>query len=58
MSEHPAPDTLELFALRRLPADQLMEILRHLDACESCRERLREENATIDTIRTALRLKG
>jgi hypothetical protein len=58
MSEHPAPETLEAFALRRLAAETTMEILRHLDECESCRAILRFENEFIDTIRAALRRKG
>lgn len=57
MSEHPASELLEAFALRRLSADSTMKILRHLDECESCRAILKIENEFIDTIRTALRRK-
>jgi hypothetical protein len=54
MSEHPAEELLEQFALRRLPAESLMEILRHLDRCADCRRRLQTEQVFIDTIRAVL----
>jgi hypothetical protein len=53
--EHPAEELLEQFALRRLPAEIMMEVLSHLDACASCRATLREENEFIAAIRAALR---
>lgn len=55
MEEHPAEELLEAFALRRLPADQMLQILRHFEACESCRASLGFEYEFIDTIRAALR---
>jgi len=55
MSEHPAADLLELFALRRLTASQTWEILLHLDDCANCRAALRIENDFIAAIRAALR---
>lgn len=55
MSEHPAADLLELFALRRLTASQTWEILRHLDDCVNCRAALRVENDFIAALRAALR---
>lgn len=51
-------ETLELFALRRLSAEHMMEVLRHLDACAECRAILQFENEFIDAIRAALRRKG
>lgn len=53
--EHPAVDLLEQFALRRLKADEMWKLLRHLDSCALCREALRAEYEYIETIREALR---
>ena len=55
MSEHPAEELLEQFALRRLSADSVMKIYRHIDVCAHCRERLQAEQAFVDTIRAVLR---
>lgn len=53
--EHPAVDLLEQFALRRLKAEEMWKVLRHLDGCAPCREALRAEYEYIETIRAALR---
>ena len=53
--EHPARDLLEQFALRRLKADEMWKVLRHLDRCAPCRAALRSEYEYIDVIRQALR---
>ena len=58
MREHPAVETLELFVLRRLTAEHMMLILRHLDACAECRAILQFEYEFIDAIRAALRRNG
>ena len=57
-SEHPAEELLELFALRRLPADKMMELFRHLDDCETCRAALKAEYEFIEAIRAALSRQG
>jgi len=48
-------DLLEQFALRRLKAEEMWKVLRHLDGCAPCREALRSEYKYIETIRAALR---
>jgi hypothetical protein len=53
--EHPAVELLEQFALRRLKAEEMWKVLRHLDSCATCREALRSEYEYIDVIRAALR---
>jgi hypothetical protein len=53
-TEHPVEELLEQFALRRLSADKMMELLRHLEDCESCRAALQAEYEFIETIRAAL----
>ena len=55
VEEHPAEDRLELFALRRLNAKEMWALLRHLDACPSCRSAVEAENEFIQAIRAALR---
>jgi hypothetical protein len=54
-AEHPAEELLERFALRRLSAEEMMDLLRHLDACASCRVTLASEYEFIEAIREALR---
>lgn len=54
-NEHPVEDLLEQFALRRLPAERRMELLRHLDKCAACRAALDDEYEFIAALRVALR---
>lgn len=53
--EHPAEELLERFALRSLPAETMIALLRHLDACAPCRAALTCEYEFIEAIREALR---
>jgi len=53
-NEHPVGDLLEQFALRRLPAERRMELLRHLEQCATCRAALEEEYGFIAAFRAAV----
>lgn len=54
--EHPAGELLEQFALRRLKAEEMLELFRHLDTCAPCRASLQAEYDYIETMREALKL--
>jgi hypothetical protein len=45
-------DTIELHAMGRLQDDTIRQ---HLDACESCRARVAEHRAWIETLKRVLR---
>jgi anti-sigma factor RsiW len=52
---HISSNDLELYALGRLGPAHEAEIEEHLLICEDCRNRLTEEDATIDAIRKTFR---
>lgn len=53
--EHPVGEQLEQFALRRLKAEEMWDILRHLDTCAPCRAALQAEYEYLEVMRAALR---
>lgn len=52
---HPAEDTLEAYALNRLPEEHVAEVEEHLLICEACRTQVAQEEELARLIRVALR---
>jgi anti-sigma factor RsiW len=52
---HPAEETLEAYALNRLPEEHSAHVEEHLLLCENCRARVEEETEFAALIRAALR---
>lgn len=52
---HPSEETLELYALKRLPGDQVAPVEDHLLLCPQCQEALAESEEFVSLMRAALR---